>query len=543
MLKLSRHFRTFRAIASATFLAVASTVLAPNGGIAGPPNLVTVAPSRSQTAAQPIVAAGDARSACVAATAPDPRSNDYAPQLQNSYNRIEGQDWSRQDLSGRNFSGKVLVNVKLKGARLRGVHLTDAIICGSDLTGADLTGARLDRALIGGGTLLNDADLTKASARSLAIADASYAGARIDGADLRSANIFCDLGDDWPRCSVWNGPGESFASMVSADLRGATLHHLCCSPPGLGTAHLDGLTTQLHEDAHMDFAQLAKGVGESGRMTFMPDWGHSGPKTDLTGKELGQLAAALGQMQSASAKPSFNCARARTEVEKAICADPKLAALDSALNWLWERVDHTPEQNAAQKAWLAARSTCPSDAANVSSGFSRFDFVSATDSKGCIGFAYARRIKELAPRSSPAAIGSVTYTTDSPLHPPPGDHSAIARKFLIARGYWGDQIAVTDWGNGAGKISGDGIGANGHICGFESSEMETKRTGSLVRIDDGSGDLGRDEESGISIVITPQVALRVGGSIQYGCGARANWADVYFRQPDDLVSKVRSPSP
>jgi uncharacterized protein len=54
-------------------------------------------------------------------------------------------------------------------------------------------------------------------------------------------------------------------------------------------------------------------------------------------------------MRAASAHPGFECSKARSSVEKAICTDPKLAALDVALSWLWSNLKHTPALNAAPK--------------------------------------------------------------------------------------------------------------------------------------------------------------------------------------------------
>jgi uncharacterized protein len=308
---------------------------------------------------------------------------------------------------------------------------------------------------------------------------------------------------------------------------------LCCSPAGLRDARLDGVTTQLNGYGDIDFDQLAAGVGESGRITFIPDYGFSGRQTQFTGRELRQLAAAFTQMRSASIQPSFDCARASSTVEKAICADPKLAALDSAMNWLWQRVEHTPQESAAQKKWLGARADCPQPYAT---NF-RARFASRTDPQGCIGLAYADRIKELAPRASTAMAVSGTYTTDQPLELPRGKYSTLTEKFLIARGFRLDEIAVKALGGGAGKITGEGLWANGHMCGFEASEPETKHVGSVFRITDASNSPNDDRYS-VSFVVTPQVVIFAGGDQGFQCGARGMWSAAYFRQPEKLVSKL-----
>ncbi len=472
--------------------------------------------------------------ACIAINEPDNPGVDRSsldPQLRDRGNRLEGADFSGQNLSGRNFKGKVLVNVKLKDASLRAADLTGAIICKSDLTNADLAGAHLDRALIGGSTEMDGANLTNASARDLQIADAS-ATLRIDGADLRGARLMCGE-DDFVRCI---GNGVAIVSMFHADLRGAVVAHLCCTPAGLREARLDGVTTHLNGFGDTDFEALAAGVGESGRITFIPDYGFSGRKTQFTGRELGQLATAFTRTRSASIRPSFDCARAASTVEKAICADPKLAAMDSALNWLWQKVEHTPQESAAQKQWLATRADCPSSTQNLR-GF----FASPIDPRGCIGLAYAERIKQLAPKSSQTVIGGGTYTTDQPLEPSRGKHSALVEKFLTARGFRQDEITVKNLGGGAGKIVGDGVWANGHQCGFEASEPETKRVGSVFRITDTPEPSGSDQYS-VSFVVTPQVVILAGGDMQFQCGARGMWSAAYFRQPDKLASKLKRPN-
>jgi len=531
-LQRCRRIRPIPNIASTIFIAAVWIVLIAGCAPAGSADNVAVEPTPQQGTGQP-PHERNALFACIVATEPNLQGDDLSGaevQLRNPDNRIEGQDWSGQDLSGKNFSGKVFVGVKLNGARLKGADLTDAIICRSDLNGADLSGARLDRVLIGGSTELKSANLANVSGHALKIADAIAWDIRIDGADLRGAYLTCN---ESARCF---GNGVTFASMAGTDLRGATIDDLSGSPPSLGTAHLDQVTTHLVDG--LDLIQLASGAGETGRITVLPWYGHSGIKTEFTGRELRQLAAVLPQMQPASAHPSFDCSRARTDVEKTICADPKLAALDSALNWLWKEIEHTPQEIAAQRKWSSTRATCPSSDEVLSDPLSPDSFISSSDPRGCIGIAYAERIRKLAPKSSSAVVGNGTYTTDQPLELPVGQYSALVRKFLMARGYREDEIAVESLGKGAGRVSGLGVWANGHQCGFEASEAQTERVGSRFRINDDPA--APDEKYSVSFVITPQVVIRAGGNKQFQCGARGGWSDVYFRQPDDLMSSSKS---
>ena len=64
------------------------------------------------------------------------------------------------------------------------------------------------------------------------------------------------------------------------------------------------------------------------------------------------LPGAGGTAQAAS----FDCARAGNPTEVAICADPSLSALDSAMDAAYDRrLRRDPQVRQVQRAWLAAR--------------------------------------------------------------------------------------------------------------------------------------------------------------------------------------------
>ena len=64
------------------------------------------------------------------------------------------------------------------------------------------------------------------------------------------------------------------------------------------------------------------------------------------------VAAAL--MVSA---PSFNCSKAMTRVEKLICADPELAAMDAVVGLAY-RGRRTAQERKEQREWLQERDKC-----------------------------------------------------------------------------------------------------------------------------------------------------------------------------------------
>ena len=59
-------------------------------------------------------------------------------------------------------------------------------------------------------------------------------------------------------------------------------------------------------------------------------------------------------------RPSFNCGYAKTAVERAICADPVLAAKDRRMALLYERAEGSRYRpvGPSQWSWLAARNRC-----------------------------------------------------------------------------------------------------------------------------------------------------------------------------------------
>jgi uncharacterized protein len=84
---------------------------------------------------------------------------------------------------------------------------------------------------------------------------------------------------------------------------------------------------------------------------------------------LGPLALAAAVVSAAVVAPSlpggsaraasFDCARAGNPTEVAICADPSLSALDSAMAAAYaQRLAQDPSVRQIQRAWLAARNTC-----------------------------------------------------------------------------------------------------------------------------------------------------------------------------------------
>jgi uncharacterized protein len=101
---------------------------------------------------------------------------------------------------------------------------------------------------------------------------------------------------------------------------------------------------------------------------------------------LALLCGAAGAVQAAS--PSFNCAKASSDVEQLICNDAELAQLDRSLSTLYQRVlQNTPagEQKmlkAEQRGWVKGRDDC----------------WKSDDMRGCVKGEYQYRISQLKDR-------------------------------------------------------------------------------------------------------------------------------------------------
>jgi peptidoglycan hydrolase-like protein with peptidoglycan-binding domain len=80
-----------------------------------------------------------------------------------------------------------------------------------------------------------------------------------------------------------------------------------------------------------------------------------------------QSAQGMAPSPAVQSGPSFDCARAGTPTERAICANPRLSALDRQLASAWSEAVAAAGGSAAllpqQQAWLAGRNACGADVA------------------------------------------------------------------------------------------------------------------------------------------------------------------------------------
>ena len=72
-------------------------------------------------------------------------------------------------------------------------------------------------------------------------------------------------------------------------------------------------------------------------------------------KDVAQEIERLGSLSYQKNLPSFNCATAKRQVEKAICADPGLAQLDRNINDVFLRVISSAESDSHRAALALTR--------------------------------------------------------------------------------------------------------------------------------------------------------------------------------------------
>jgi uncharacterized protein len=182
--------------------------------------------------------------------------------------------------------------------------------------------------------------------------------------------------------------------------------------------------------------------------------------------------AALALGASPSFAQSFDCARARTPVEKSICASPELIGLDAALAKAWSQtIDairsdpaRAQAQLATQRDWIAGRDrSCGALSANAP----RF--------AACLGDAYRARIAALGavsnaptarlPVEQPAPDATLSRATVSAVEDGDAivDVKSAGRFSIRATSKTGVALQLVDMIAGPGDISGDAGTRDGRL--------------------------------------------------------------------------------
>jgi uncharacterized protein YjbI with pentapeptide repeats len=411
--------------------------------------------------------------------------------------------------------GRLVQEIDLSGADLAGADLSGSRFCGVDLSRAGLSGARLDGAVFApsGGQpgSLSGADLSGASLRGARLGGVDMDGARFDGADLREAVIGCTPGMVWEGCGF--GPATDGASADGADLRGAYAVLWGPQVRGLGSARLDGAAFTASPATVAWLAGSRLGDAETVRLDPLGAF-RNGEAAAFTGAEIRRLAA-LPPPAPARVGPGFDCARAGSVTERAVCGSDELSAMDAALSALWRGRARTDADRAGQRAWLRERNACGADAA-------------------CLAVSYGGRIAALAddPGLSIPSLSAV-FVSEPPAAVPDGPDADLVRRYALALGRPFDGVDLAAEGGGMVWLSAWTAGSNGHSCGAEYEAL--KETGALIRIPfDPETDDGAD--SGLAFAVAGDIVVTIGDGRDF-CGMRAGWPSVFHLRPG-LVPRV-----
>jgi uncharacterized protein YjbI with pentapeptide repeats/uncharacterized protein YecT (DUF1311 family) len=337
---------------------------------------------------------------------------------------LAGSRWQGAEANGVGFIRANLTRADLTGAKLRGILMRESEMAGADASGADLTGGKVDGGWNGSfeGMRLDRANLTEfAFDCGITIADGCPLDRRISmrGADLTGA----DLADYW----------------LESDWRGARVDRTRVSLPqlrDLGTAAIDGPVL-------VDGGDLEVALSPADYRLLLP---------------------AIRDANVAQS-PSFDCARASSEVERRICL-PIGASIrldDRNLAILYRQaVGRDPAVADRQRAWLRERDRCAQ----------RPD----EEKDRCIAEAYERRRSELIARlGAPdwASPGAVALFVEPQVEFEESFRSTPLYTRLIPaiKGSASARVVVRVNADGSLDAAGDAVGANAHLCSLGAERL------------------------------------------------------------------------
>lgn len=236
---------------------------------------------------------------------------------------LSGSNWQGADATGTAFVDANLEGANFQRARLRRVLLRQANLQDADATGADLSGGRMD-----GGW------------------DGSVENLRLDRANLSGFHFDCGI-------TIIDGcPIAGDLRLPGADLTGARFSTYFRFADWTG-ARIDRTEVSLQQLMDLDRAELAGPILVRGGDTVVT----------ITPAELRTLRPHIAPA-SAEPRASFDCTRARTAVERQICAPDSayLRQLDAELAGLYRRALAADSAVAGeQQAWLRERDRCGAD--------------------------------------------------------------------------------------------------------------------------------------------------------------------------------------
>jgi uncharacterized protein YjbI with pentapeptide repeats len=362
--------------------------------------------------------------------------------------------------------GGAFRNADFRAARLRNVCFIDTDLSGSDWRGADASGVGFVRANLAG------ARLQRAN-----MAFVAFREPKMEGVDAAAANLSGGRLD-----GGWDGSMDN-AVFERANLSGfrfdcgITIGDACVSAEGvnLRDADLSGASLSgWNADAVFTGARIDNTRIALHQLRDIADASLAGPILLAAGDvevpiSAAEHAALLPRVAAGAAPPpdapSFDCARARTRVERAICgADAyELRELDRSLAAIYRRAAAAnPAVAARQRAWLAEREAC---------------------APACLPRMYEARIGELI-----AGMGTPAWARPGARALFVSERTAFADSFRSDPLYLrilpvvvadaSARVIVRVNADGTIDADGDAIGGNAHSCSLDGERLRfDPRTG------------------------------------------------------------------
>jgi uncharacterized protein YjbI with pentapeptide repeats len=344
---------------------------------------------------------------------------------------LKGSVWTNADAPGVGFITSDLSEALLTGINAPGVLFRDAVLTNVKADKADFTGGQLE-----GGWF-----------------EGSIDGWNIDGANLTDFTFSCGitLSDG---CPLYNGDARMTA-------RGANL-----TRARLSSFHRYGLTDIALDGAIIDRTELSPGqlgslAGRTLAHAIVLVGGDN--RAEITGPDAMTLIADSAAYAAGIARPSFDCAKASSAVEKLLCDDNAgdLAVLDRRLGTVFAQARAAqPAIIAQQRTWLKQRDGCvrnpyPSD---------------------CLRTVYEQRIGALLGVLGERdwlvrGQGALFIDDDLPLSDTMRASPLFARIAPVLASASMARVYVTREADGSYSVSGDAVGANAHTCTLGAAAM------------------------------------------------------------------------
>jgi len=203
------------------------------------------------------------------------------------------------------------------------------------------------------------------------------------------------------------------------------------------------------------------------------------------------LFAATSKADDEPTGPSFDCAKAKSEMEHFLCDMPGLGWYDRQLAKAYKLVvgavgaDGAAELQKSQAEFLKARDACKT-----------------SDAYGCVVSRYMQRLEELAAASGADNFAAGSFEADN------------------------GTLAIVRYPDGLVAMTVSTVGGGDHTCAFETDTAGEDAAGNYVY--SRSYD-GWDETCHISVAPEGNVLTLTSEGCQYWCGMRATLDGTYSR--------------